>query len=137
MARAKVLLYYVPMKVSAIKGFGPRLVEAMEGAGVSQADLARFFEVTPQAIYAWTKYRRNPRLSIDRWVSLSQKLNVNLEWLALGLGPKERADMNPAVFEMLRRFQQLDPAQQQVIMTTIAALLSHRAEAGFSAGNQP
>lgn len=130
-------LYAGAMRITPIKAFGPRLKGALKDAGVSQADLSREYEVTPQAIYGWTVSKHPPDLAIERWVSLSRKLGVNLEWLAFGIGPRERADMNPAHFDMLRQFQQLDTAQQQVIMTTIASLLLQKDGASFDAGKRP
>jgi transcriptional regulator with XRE-family HTH domain len=136
-ATQKGRLYTEQMRITPIKAFGARLKGAIDAAGVSQADLAREYGVTPQAIYGWTVSKKPPDLAIERWVSLSRKLDVNLEWLALGIGSKERADMKPAVFEMVRQFQQLEPAQQQVIMTTISTLLLQKSELPFEAGKRP
>lgn len=126
------------MNVTPLRHFGKRFQEAIDGAGISQADLARHFKVTPQAIHGWKKSKYPPALTVDRWVSLATLLNVNLEWLALGIGPRERADMSdPMMLEMLRQFRQLDGAQRQVIMATIAALLLQKHDGGFEAGNRP
>jgi transcriptional regulator with XRE-family HTH domain len=117
-------LYNSQMRIAPIRAFGKRLEEAIKSADLSQADLARHFKITPQAIYGWTKAKNPPALTIDRWVSLSLLLNVNLEWLSLGIGQRERAEMDSEAFNMLRRFQQLEPAQKQVISATIDSLLS-------------
>jgi transcriptional regulator with XRE-family HTH domain len=117
------------MRITPIKAFGSRLSESLKRADVSQADLARHFKITPQAVNQWTKARKPPELLIDRWVSLSNLLNVNLEWLSLGIGQQERADMDSAAFDLLRRYQRLDAAQQQVISATIDTLLSQNSSA--------
>lgn len=124
-------------KVVALKTFGQRLKSAMKEADVTQAALSRSFNITPQAVNQWTGAKIPPELTLDRWVSLSRLLNINLEWLCFGIGNKERTDMDPQVFEMVRQFQQLEPGQQQAIMVTIGTLLSQKGGGVFTEGKRP
>jgi transcriptional regulator with XRE-family HTH domain len=137
MAGEQASLHNQEMKVVALKTFGQRLKSAMKEANVTQASLARDFKITPQAINQWTVAKIPPELTLDRWVSLSRLLNINLEWLCFGVGRKERADMNPHVFEMVRQFQQLEPTQQEVIMATIGTLLLQKGAGIFAEGKRP
>lgn len=114
------------MKVVPLRKFGDRLREALKEADKSQADLSRHFKITPQAINQWVGAKKPPELEIDRWLQLSQFLNINLEWLCWGVGRKGRVDMNDQAFELLRRFQLLDANQQEIVNTTIDTFIAQK-----------
>jgi transcriptional regulator with XRE-family HTH domain len=136
MAQMKAALYDPRMNVTPLKKFGDRLKDALTAADISQAELARRTKITPQAVNQWTVAKLPPELTLDRWVFLSRLLNINLEWLAYGVGNRERVDMDERAFDVLRRFKQLDPAHQEIISTSINVFLGQQSPAHFAEGNR-
>lgn len=125
------------MKVTTIRPFGSRLKEALKDSGVTQADLARHFKITPQAINQWTTAKTPPELEIDRWISLSQILNTNLDWLCLGTGRKGRVEMTDQAFDFLRRFQMLNDRDREIVNNMMNTMLVQRDKAeNFPAGKR-
>lgn len=66
------------------------------GRKVTQAELANYLEVTPQAISGWERGEANPES--DKLVKLANYLNVSLGWLIQG---DESGNPNPQLTEQM------------------------------------
>lgn len=68
-----------------------RLTAAMERSGLSQADLARACGVKPPSVHGWlsgkSKFLRGENL-----LKAAAALDVNQQWLAMGIGPMADGD---------------------------------------------
>lgn len=69
-----------------------RLRQAMDDAGVSQAELARACGVKPPSVHGWlsgkAKFLRGENL-----LTAARVLRVSQDWLATGKGPKNPAEL--------------------------------------------
>jgi len=77
-----------------------RLILAMNGAGLSQADLARACSVKPPSVHGWlagkAKFLRGENL-----LKAASALGVNQQWLATGEGPmKPTGNVKPESVEI-------------------------------------
>lgn len=65
-----------------------RIAAAMEHARISQAEMARRFGLSPNAINAWVTGRNLP--DTKHILQICRETGVRLEWLAFNKGPMTR-----------------------------------------------
>ena len=117
--------------------FGKRLKLALQEAKLSQADLSRHLGVSEQRASQLVRYEDAPGMDFRTFFHLAEWLNVDLIWLALGQGQKERKTMGKLTIEFLRKFENLQPNQQDAVITTINTfLLSNEPQQDFTEGKR-
>ena len=65
--------------------FAQRLTFAMERKGMTQTELSKHFNISPQSVQAWCSGRNTPR-DHKRVTRLAEVLDVNAAWLLTGEG---------------------------------------------------
>lgn len=72
---------------SSLSSFVERVKLAMDRAGISQSDLARACDLTPQYLHRWFKAEKSKNLPpSDVCYKIAKALNVDLVWLIAGIG---------------------------------------------------
>lgn len=90
--------------------FGDRVAGAREGAGMSQADLARRLGVKLKTLKAWENDLSEPRA--NKLSMMAGLLNVSLLWLLSGAGegpaaPGDATELSPDVSELLTEIRDI------------------------------
>ena len=82
-------------------GFSERMTEIVEKEGVSINSFAQKLGVSPPTISRWMKGEADPTRS--NLIKLAEQTGINIEWLAIGAGPKYW--QNPITEEIILRGQ--------------------------------
>lgn len=82
-------------------GFSERMTEIIEKEGVSINSFAQKLGVSPPTISRWMKGEADPTRS--NLIKLAEQTGINIEWLAIGAGPKYW--QNPITEEIILRGQ--------------------------------
>lgn len=85
--------------------FSERLLEALEAARKSRADLARHLNVSQAALTQLVKGRTGA-LNAENTAKAAAFLRVECLWLATGEGPMRAAEFSPMAADLARRFDQ-------------------------------
>lgn len=107
-------------KVVPVSDWQERLAEAMDARGMSGGELARRTNFSAQYINSLRKKGRGARLPLETAQRLAQALNVTVDWLTRGEGPREAvrlSDVYPVYV--------VDPYPSR---TEVIALLSGKVE---------
>lgn len=118
-------------KIAKINPHDPikvRLRQALESSGITQASIAKHFGITVQAVSEWFNLNKPGKCEPDRYPDLCGLLSVSIVWLLSGKGPREGIAMTDSAFDLLRRFQMLQPDQRETVNTVIDSFLAKRAE---------
>jgi transcriptional regulator with XRE-family HTH domain len=109
--------------------FGLRLKAAMLAAGVVDTDsLAKRVGVSPQVVRKWLR-DKEPSLSAENIVSLSEVLNVRVLWLARGRGPIHSFTVKEYTEpELLSAFRTLGKKERVLVRDFIGLLMRYQDE---------
>lgn len=107
--------------------FGLRLKAAMLAAGVVDTDsLAKRVGVSPQVVRKWLR-DKEPSLSAENIVSLSEVLNVRVLWLARGRGPIHSFTVKEYTEpELLSAFRTLGKKERVLVRDFIGLLMRYQ-----------
>lgn len=103
-----------------------RLRQALDSSEVTQASIAKHFEITVQAVSEWFNLKKPGKCEPDRYPDLCNLLSVSIVWVLSGNGPREGSTMSDEAFDLLRRYQLLQPDQRDMISSAIDGLLTKR-----------
>lgn len=109
--------------------FGLRLKAAMLAAGVVDTDsLAKRVGVSPQVVRKWLR-DKEPSLSAENIVSLSEVLNVRVLWLARGRGTIHSFTVKEYTEpELLSAFRTLGKKERVLVRDFIGLLMRYQDE---------
>lgn len=105
--------------------------DALADSGVTQSSLAKYFEVTPQAVSEWFNPNKPGKCEPAKYVDLADKLGVNLRWLLSGTGPREGTSMSDEMFDLVTRFKLLTPEQREMVNMMIDGFIKKRSAPGL------
>lgn len=91
---------------------------SIDGRKMTQADLAKVFGVTVQAISGWE--RDDVRPEIEKLPKLAEALAVPLEWLLMGSGSPPYSD---EIAKMMAQINGLPEAQRGLVMRQLRLTL--------------
>ncbi len=97
---------------------GRRIKEQRMRRGMGQTEAAAKMGVSQRA---WSDYERGRGLSVPKLLGIAKVLNTSLALLMFGNATP--ADKDEAVAEVAALFGELDPAQQQTMMTLLRNLV--------------
>ena len=109
--------------------FGLRLKAAMLAAGVVDTDsLAKRVGVSPQVVRKWLR-DKEPSLTAENIVSLSETLNVRVMWLARGTGQLHNFTVKEYTEpELLSAFRTLGKKERVLVRDFIGLLMRYQDE---------
>jgi transcriptional regulator with XRE-family HTH domain len=107
--------------------FGLRLKAAMLAAGVVDTDsLAKRVGVSPQVVRKWLR-DKEPSLTAENIVSLSETLNVRVMWLARGTGQLHNFTVKEYTEpELLSAFRTLGKKERVLVRDFIGLLMRYQ-----------
>lgn len=110
-----------------IKLFGARLRAAMVAAGLKSAEqVAEKIGVTPQAVRRWMRMK-NPDLSAQNLLDLSEALQVRAFWLGTGRGPISRFNaISVDPYDLLKMFSALEDKEKVFALDMMELLIRYR-----------
>lgn len=91
-----------------------RLVDAMEMAGISNAELARLVGVTRSAVTHWVN-GTSPNIRPEHLFRVADALNVEARWLAIGDGPRSRQRLSAQQSKLLDAYHHLPPDAREAV----------------------
>jgi transcriptional regulator with XRE-family HTH domain len=104
---------------------GARIRQAREARNLSQAEVARAFKLTREAVSQWESGGTAPTL--DRFEALSDLLGVSGEWLLTGRGrPDAMHNVRPDEATLLTAYRALDKQARTAVGNLIANLSPQR-----------